>query len=201
MAFIANVAANIDANVAWVIEWLNNSPDVVLNYLQNCGEQMRDFLIAHHATILKVLSYTAQNYGIELGKWLLANGQDALVALVNLVDKYDEDAWDLVKIYLNACCNGEYTVTEDSYYVAITGNSNLYAQMLADYLQLGNGQFTILGNELTDIDSLANLHSHGRAETEEVSVANTDRYDIERHIGHQLLSREGNTKDTLRKRQ
>ena len=38
--------------------------------------------------------------------------------------------------------DGEYTVTEDSYYVAITGSSNLYAQLLAEYLELTDGQFS-----------------------------------------------------------
>ena len=52
---------------------------------------------------------------------------------------------------------------------------------------LGRSLFSVFGNELSDIDRLANLHTHRRTETEETTVSYSHRNNIERCVGHQFL--------------
>ena len=73
----------------------------------------------------------------------------------------------------------------------------LVEQLLECVHLLGWRKRAILLDKLTHIDRLTHLHTCRRAETEEVTVAQTYRNDVEWHIGHKFLRLEGDAEDTL----
>ena len=103
---------------------INEGMDALVDYLKGLGDQAVSAIAEAMEKALRKLSAEVAS--------LMKQALNSLVVMVN----------NAVTNVITGALNGEYTVSNDSHYVAITGNNSGYMNILAECLWLTGGQFT-----------------------------------------------------------
>lgn len=102
---------------------INEGMDALVDYLKGLGDQAVSAIAEAMENALRKLSVDVAS--------LIKKALNSIVVMVH----------NAVTNVITGALNGEYTVSDDSHYVAITGNNSGYIDVLADRLWLTDGQY------------------------------------------------------------
>ncbi|MBQ8409855.1 MAG: hypothetical protein IJY39_13425, partial [Clostridia bacterium] len=139
-AFAELADAVLDAiDTAVLLEALENAIKILIeDGIDACLDYLKGIGNAVLTNVANALEAALKSALTKLGEAVKAQ-LNQIVAKINVA----------INEFINNALVGEYTVSGESNYVAITGGSNLYAQLLAQHLLLENGQFnSVTWNDL-----------------------------------------------------
>lgn len=111
-----------------VYNYLYNNPDKIIAFFASYGNDAVDFLAEYQAEILAVLGFLSANYGEDVLEYVLNNADSILSAMAKWVNTYGQDAWALIKVYLNELGLLQLLPTEEEIRTAIAAVEAIIAQ-------------------------------------------------------------------------
>ena len=124
--------------------YIEENLDALFDLLVEYGEEMADFIYAYAEEVIAALEAQLAELDAaaraaleELKAAIYEDVQAVIEALIALQE-------EIVDLYI-ASTTGEYTVTDDSYYVALGDSALEYAQIVADEMKLDAEQFVNAG--------------------------------------------------------
>ncbi len=156
-SFLQNTLELGEATDSVIWKYLNNLKDCVEAYLNRLAEELRitvkelcSDLINYIKEYIKIKITASGILDFDINFDFIYDIPNLIAAeLLNLATKFSEEIFEI----LNNAVNGEYTPDENSYYVAITGNSGEYADLLALAMGIGD-RYSVMGWDNIDKDAL-----------------------------------------------
>ena len=133
----------VDAEVAHALAVINAKVNAVLETIAYIEAKVQEQIAIAEALIAKYVEI-AETYLAKIFDFAAANGEDIAELVAAKVAEAKAYLAALLNAFLsNSAYETIYTVTADSYYVAIDANA-LYADILADKMGIGKDQYTVM---------------------------------------------------------